>query len=76
MPKPIIIIGGATASGKTNFAIEFASKNNGSIINADSMQVYQEIPILSAQPSKKAQETASWRANWCVDTLVSRTLVL
>lgn len=56
MPKPIIIIGGATASGKTAFSIQLAKAVNGSIINADSMQVYKEIPILSAQPSMQEQD--------------------
>ena len=49
----IILISGPTASGKSNFAIEFAKKNNGEIINADSMQVYKELKILSARPLLK-----------------------
>ena len=48
----IILISGPTASGKTNFAIEFAKKNNGEIINADSMQIYKEIKILNTRPDK------------------------
>ena len=52
----IILISGPTASGKTNFAIEFAKKNNGEIINADSMQVYKELKILTARPDKKEQK--------------------
>lgn len=46
-----IIIAGPTATGKTNFAIKLAKELNGEIINADSMQVYAENPIISAQPS-------------------------
>ena len=52
----IILISGPTASGKTNFAIEFAKKNNGEIINADSMQAYKEFKILTARPDKKGQK--------------------
>ncbi len=46
-----LIIGGATASGKSNYALELAEKLAGAIINGDSMQVYRELPILTAQPS-------------------------
>lgn len=45
------IITGPTASGKSNLALEWAKKLDGYIINADSMQVYRNFPILSAQPS-------------------------
>ena len=49
----IILISGPTASGKSNFAIKLAKKINGEIINADSMQVYKELRILTARPEKK-----------------------
>ena len=49
----IILISGPTASGKSNFAIKLAKKVKGEIINADSMQVYQELKILTARPVKK-----------------------
>jgi len=49
----IILISGPTASGKSNFAIKLAKKINGEIINADSMQVYKELKILSARPEPK-----------------------
>jgi len=44
----IIIICGATASGKSALAIAAAKQINGVIINADSIQVYKDIPILAA----------------------------
>lgn len=47
----IIVISGPTASGKTSYAIKIAKKNDGVVINADSMQVYKGLPILSSQPS-------------------------
>ena len=49
----IILISGPTASGKSNFSIKLAKKINGEIINADSMQVYKELKILSARPDLK-----------------------
>ena len=51
--KKIILIAGPTASGKSKIAIALAKKINGEIINADSMQVYKEISVLSARPQKK-----------------------
>ena len=52
----IILISGPTASGKSSFALKVAKKLNGEIINADSMQVYKELPILTARPKKKEQK--------------------
>ncbi|MDC3203948.1 tRNA (adenosine(37)-N6)-dimethylallyltransferase MiaA [Candidatus Pelagibacter sp.] len=49
----IILISGPTASGKSKFAIKLAKKINGEIINADSMQVYKELRIISARPDPK-----------------------
>ncbi len=51
--KTIHIIGGPTASGKSTAAMEIAEKENGVIINADSMQIYDGLPTLTAQPSKQ-----------------------
>ena len=52
----IILISGPTASGKSNFAIKIAKKVNGEIINADSMQVYKQLKILTARPNKEEQK--------------------
>jgi len=52
----IILIAGPTASGKSNFAIKIAKKINGEIINADSMQVYKQLKILTARPNKEEQK--------------------
>ena len=49
----IFLIYGPTASGKSEFAVNLAKKINGEIINADSMQVYKELKILSARPFQK-----------------------
>ena len=52
LKSKIILISGPTASGKSKAAIKIAKKLNGEIINADSMQVYKELNILTARPSK------------------------
>ncbi len=52
----IILISGPTASGKSNFAIKLAKKVNGEIINADSMQVYKQLKVLSARPDQKKSQ--------------------
>ena len=52
LKSKIILIFGPTASGKSKFAIKLAKKLNGEIINADSIQIYKELKILSARPLK------------------------
>jgi len=56
LKSKIILIAGPTASGKSNFAIKLAKKINGEIINADSMQIYKELQILTARLKKKDQK--------------------
>ena len=53
LKSKIILIYGPTASGKSDFAVKLAKKIDGEIINADSMQVYKELKVLSARPFKK-----------------------
>ncbi len=53
LKSKIILIYGPTASGKSDFAIKLAKKINGEIVNADSMQIYKELKILTARPLKK-----------------------
>ena len=52
LKSKIVLIYGPTASGKSHFAIKLSKKIKGEIINADSMQVYKELKILSAKPTK------------------------
>ena len=52
----IVLISGPTASGKSNFAVKVAKKIQGEIINADSMQVYKNLKILTARPNKIEQK--------------------
>ena len=52
--KKAILLYGPTASGKSRLALDIAKKFNCEVINADSMQVYKEIKILSARPDDKS----------------------
>jgi tRNA dimethylallyltransferase len=47
---PVVIIAGPTACGKTELALQVAEMFNGEVVNADSMQVYAELCILTAKP--------------------------
>lgn len=52
LKSKIILISGPTASGKSKFAIQLAKKINGEVINADSMQIFKELKILTARPQQ------------------------
>lgn len=54
--KPVIFIAGPTASGKSAWAVQIAKRHGGEIINADSMQVYSDLQILSARPTQSEME--------------------
>lgn len=57
MNKPkVIVICGPTASGKTALSIELAKKINGEIISSDSMQIYKNMDIGTAKPSKEERQ--------------------
>ena len=56
--KKVILLAGPTASGKSKLAIKLAKHFRGEIINADSMQVYKEISILTSKPKKKDMKIA------------------
>lgn len=55
LKKNILFISGPTTSGKSKLAIKIAKKIGGEIINADSMQIYKELKIITARPSKEEQ---------------------
>jgi tRNA dimethylallyltransferase len=79
--KPqIILIAGPTASGKSALALELAEKRNGTIINADSMQVYRDLRVITARPAPADEARVPHRlyghidaaenysaGRWCVD---------
>jgi len=63
----IILISGPTASGKSNFAIKIAKKIQGEIINADSMQVYKMLKILTARLNRMEQKNIKHHLYGVVD---------
>ena len=61
-PKPpVALIAGPTASGKSALALALAEAENGIVINADSAQIYRDLPILSAAPSEEDEARAEHR---------------
>lgn len=78
--RAVLLMAGPTASGKSALALHVASRIPATIINADSMQVYRELPIITACPSPADQALAPHRlyqyragvqacsvAEWCAD---------
>lgn len=69
-PKPkkpeVILIAGPTASGKSALALRLAERLGGAIINADSMQVYRELRIITARPSDEDLARAPHLLYGCV----------
>lgn len=61
LSRPVVIIGGPTAGGKSALALAIAREFKGRVINADSMQVYRDLPILTAQPEMADQSQAPHR---------------
>ncbi len=59
--RPVVVIGGPTASGKSDAAVAVAQAIGGTVINADSMQVYQELRVLSARPDDAMMATVPHR---------------
>ncbi|MFM9938099.1 MAG: tRNA (adenosine(37)-N6)-dimethylallyltransferase MiaA [Hyphomicrobiaceae bacterium] len=60
MQRPILIAG-PTASGKSALAVSLARRTGGVVINADSMQVYRELQVLTARPSPEEEAQAPHR---------------
>ena len=58
---PIIVIAGPTASGKSKLALAMAAALGGSVVNADSMQVYRELRVLTARPGPEDEQRAPHR---------------
>jgi tRNA dimethylallyltransferase len=59
--KSVVLIAGPTASGKSGLALDLARTRNGVIINADSMQVYGALRLLTARPSPEDEAKAPHR---------------
>lgn len=65
--KKVLVIGGPTASGKSGLALAIARQKNSVVINADSMQVYRGLPLLTAQPSPEETAQAPHALYACLD---------
>jgi tRNA dimethylallyltransferase len=59
--KTLLILAGPTASGKSALALEFARRLGGTIINADAMQCYRELRIVTARPTPEDEALAPHR---------------
>jgi len=59
--KSAVLIAGPTASGKSAFALEVAARTDGIIINADSMQVYRDLRVITARPTDEEINAAPHR---------------
>jgi tRNA dimethylallyltransferase len=55
--KPLIVVIGATGTGKSQLAVDIASRHNGEIINADAMQMYHGLPIITNKITVNPSET-------------------
>jgi tRNA dimethylallyltransferase len=64
---PLAVIAGATASGKSALALALAQQVGGVIVNADSAQIYRDLPILSAAPSEAERALAEHRLYGMLD---------
>jgi tRNA dimethylallyltransferase len=60
-PLPPILIAGPTASGKSGLALAIAEREGGVVINADSMQVYEDLRVLTARPDAATEARAAHR---------------
>lgn len=70
MKKPLVIIAGPTAVGKTEISIEVAKRLDGEIVSADSMQIYKYLDIGSAKPTKEETQEIP---HYLIDEIDPRT---
>ncbi|MES2196660.1 MAG: tRNA (adenosine(37)-N6)-dimethylallyltransferase MiaA [Pseudomonadota bacterium] len=66
-----VLIAGPTASGKSALALELAEKTGGVVINADSMQVYRDLRVLTARPTRDEEARAPHRLYGHVDAALN-----
>ncbi|RME65395.1 MAG: tRNA (adenosine(37)-N6)-dimethylallyltransferase MiaA, partial [Alphaproteobacteria bacterium] len=66
-PKNAVFIAGATASGKSALALALAAARDGVVINADSMQLYRDLAILTGRPSAVDEARAPHRLYGAID---------
>ena len=66
-----VLIAGPTASGKSALALELAQKTGGAIINADSMQVYRDLRVITARPTPEEEAKVPHHLYGHVDAAVN-----
>src|SRR5664279_1516530 len=66
-----VLIAGPTASGKSALALELAQATGGVIINADSMQVYRDLKVITARPTPKEEARIPHRLYGHVDAAIN-----
>jgi tRNA dimethylallyltransferase len=66
-----VLIAGPTASGKSALALGFAEAYGGTIINTDSMQVYRDLRVLTARPTRQEEARAPHRLYGTIDAAVN-----
>src|SRR5690242_20178648 len=66
-----ILIAGPTASGKSALALEFAREIGGTVVNADSMQVYRDLRVITNRPTPAEEAEAPHRLFGTVDGSVN-----
>ena len=57
----LVVIGGSTASGKSALAVSLAKATGGTVVNADSQQLYRDLPTLTARPTPAEEAEAPHR---------------
>ena len=75
LENKVMVVAGPTASGKSALAIDIALAFNGEVINADSMQVYKDIPIITACPTSKDMQKVPHHLYQIYDASYKRTVV-
>lgn len=73
---PVILLAGPTASGKSALGLALAEKIGGTVINADSMQVYRDLRILTARPTDEEMARVPHRLYGVLDAAVHGTAAL
>ncbi|MGH6968229.1 MAG: tRNA (adenosine(37)-N6)-dimethylallyltransferase MiaA [Stellaceae bacterium] len=69
--QPVIVVAGPTVSGKSHLALAVAHKFRGTIVNADSMQVYRDLRVLTARPSDDEMASVPHRLYGAIDAAES-----
>ena len=65
--SPVIVIGGPTACGKSGLALAIAENFDGIIVNADAIQVYRDLRILTARPTEDEEKRIPHRLYGILD---------